>query len=112
MIKDNFPKERESYQGGTSDGWCYHIDIWADNDEQLIKAVRDFLNEQGYTDVPLPKTAERLWWDYLKETSGGKFVWHPIIIYPSAYKEFAIELHIYNESYPQHLNLWKSILDK
>ena len=110
MIKNDFPKERESYKDGTSDGWCYHIDFWADTDEEVLKSVRDFLNEEGYADVPLP-TVERLWLDYLKPVNGARYVWHPIIIYASEYKTTALELHIYNESHEEHKTLWADILE-
>ncbi len=112
MIRNNFPKERESYEGGTSDGWCYHIDFWGENNDQVLNAVRNFLNKEGYEDIPLPLTAERLWWDYLRPKTEGKFVWHPIIIYQSVYKTNAIELHIYKENHPEHKELWDYLLSK
>lgn len=115
MIKNNFPAEMQRYRDGQSDGWIYHVDFCADSDEEVLNAVRTFLDEEGYSDVPLPPSPERLWWDYLRPNEDGicrKFIWHPIIIGPSAYQVHALELRIFNENYPDHKEFWNNILSR
>jgi len=115
MIKNNFPAEMQQYRGGRSDGWLFLIDFWADTDEEVLKAVRAFLDEEGYSDIPLPPTAERLWWDYLRPNADEKcrgFIWHPITIYQSAYKDHAVQLHIFNVNYPDHKEFWNNMLNR
>ena len=111
MIKNNFPKNMEEYKGGKSDGWCFRIDLWAETENKVIEMIKEFLNNEGYSDIPIPK-AERLWWDYLRPDSNGiegSFIWYPIQIYQNSYKKNAVSLFIYNENHPEHQKLWNDI---
>jgi hypothetical protein len=113
-FRDSFPEDGSRYKNGISDGWIYRADIYAGSDEELLSAVREFLDEAGYSDIPLPQTAERLWSDYLNPDSfsGGAYIFHPVIISLSAYRVDALELRIFNESYPRHKEFWKNIVQK
>ena len=60
MIRDDFPPEGSTYEGGISDGWQYQIRFAGSNLQNSLDMVRAFLEEEGYADVPLPKTAHEL----------------------------------------------------
>jgi hypothetical protein len=112
MNKNNSPSKNNLFNSNTSDGWHFQVGFRDKSDEKIFSQVRAFLDENGFSDIPLPKTAERLWWDYLnpKSFSKGIYVYHPIIISPSPYHVDAIILSIYNENHPNHKQLWKGIL--
>ncbi len=110
MIRHNFPPEGGMYKNGRSDGWIYQVDFYGGTDDELLAAVRKFLDEAGYSDVALPLTGERLFWDYLNPDSfsGGCYVYHPIKIGLSSYRVDALHLIICNEDYPDHKEFWKN----
>lgn len=114
MPKNSTSSKEEIFKKDSSDGWHYQIGFRNKSDEEVLSELRTFLVKTGYNDIPLPKTAERLWWDYLNPNSfsNGMYVYHPIIISASAYHEHAITLSIYNENYPNHKELWRGILLK
>ena len=58
MIKEDFPPAGSNYQGGISDGWQYQIRFAGSTLQGSLDMVHAFLEEEGYADVPLPKTAE------------------------------------------------------
>ncbi|MBP9119672.1 MAG: hypothetical protein KBF59_02285 [Ignavibacterium sp.] len=114
MIKKEFPKTGKVKEG-TSDGWQFRIDFWDDSGKPtLVKTLREFLDSEGYDEIPLPPNDERLFWDYLRPNEDEKireFIWHPVIIRPSVYKENAVELYIYNENFPDHKKMWDDMLN-
>jgi hypothetical protein len=60
MIRDDFPPDGSTYEGGISDGWQYQIRFAGSNLQSTLDMVRTFLEEEGYADIPMPKTAEEL----------------------------------------------------
>ncbi len=60
MIRDDFPPEGSTYEGGISDGWQYQIRFAGSNLQSSLDMIRTFLEEEGYADTPLPKTAAEL----------------------------------------------------
>lgn len=81
-----------------------------DTEEECFSRVKQFLKENWVTEIPLPASARRLWWDYIKpdqEGNFGTFVWHPIIIGQDPYQENGLFLTIYNEDYPDHMAIWE-----
>ena len=108
MIRNNFPKKEGHIEGGYSDGSRFQHDFIGETDEESLMMLRQFLDEQGFEDIPLP-IAERLWWDYFQPDSHGNlgcFVWHPIIVAPSSYGNNGLALYIYNVESPEHYELW------
>ncbi len=59
-LRETFPTEKGEYQGGTSDGYCYQSCFAGANLEQSLAMIREFLKEEGYGEVPLPKDAAEL----------------------------------------------------
>jgi hypothetical protein len=60
MIREDFPPAGSQYEGGMSDGWQYQVRFRGARLQNSLDMVRAFLNEEGYTDVPLPDTADDL----------------------------------------------------
>lgn len=113
MLRNNFPKYPISglmnYGDGRIDNFHFFIDFWAENMDDVVASVREFLDKEGYSDVPLP-TGERLLWDYLIPNDNGdfsSFIWHPITIEQSHYSTNAVRLTIYNEQHERHVESWK-----
>ena len=68
------------------------------------------MKNEGLNDIPLPPSARRLWWDYMKPDNDGNFgsyVWHPIKIGPDPYQLNGLILAIYNEDDPDHMAFWE-----
>lgn len=110
-IRNNFPPKGSEYRGGMSDGWCYRTSICSSDPEvDLVPTIRKFLDDEGYSSVPLPPNAERLWRDYLladaKAGSARNYVWHPVIISQCSYYENGVDIFIFNEKYPDHQAMW------
>ena len=60
MIRESFPLEGSNYEGGVSDGWQYQIKFAGTNLQASLDMIKIFLAEEGYTDVPIPQTADEL----------------------------------------------------
>ena len=60
MIREEFPPENSPYQGGISDGWQYQIRFAGSKLQSTLDMIRVFLDEEGYEDIPLPRTSEEL----------------------------------------------------
>ncbi len=105
MKKEFFKKHQVN-----GDGWCYRFGFYGDSDEDALDKLKNFLLEEGFNDVPIPPTARRLWWDYLKPDQDGKcpgYVWHPIRIFQDSYQMNGLVLMIFNEDCPDHMAMWE-----
>ena len=60
MIREDFPPEGSLYQGGISDGWQYQTRFAGSKLQASLDMIRVFLDEEGYEDIPLPRTTEEL----------------------------------------------------
>jgi hypothetical protein len=60
MIREEFPPEGSTYEGGLSDGYQYQIRFRGSTLQGALDMVRAFLTEEGYGDVPLPKDADEM----------------------------------------------------
>ena len=92
------------------DGWAYSFGFYGDSDDECFNKLKQFLIEEEFNDIPLPPTARRLIWDYLKPDSEGNssgFVWHPIKIHQDPYQVNGLVLTIYNHNHPNHMELWE-----
>lgn len=59
-MRGQFPPAGSQHLGGTSDGWEYRSVFAGTRLAHTYEMVRQFLQEEGYGDVPLPATAEEL----------------------------------------------------
>ena len=92
------------------DGWVCSFAFDGENEDESFSKLRSFLENEGFGDIPLPPSARRLFWDYLKPDDDGNFgtyVWHPIKIGIDWYQVNGLILGIYNEDCPDHMALWE-----
>ena len=59
-LRDGFPPEGLEYVGGESDGFEYKTVFSGMNLKYSYDMIKAFLIEEGYEDVPIPKTLEEL----------------------------------------------------
>ncbi|MFK7935244.1 MAG: hypothetical protein AB8G22_17155 [Saprospiraceae bacterium] len=111
-LRDDFPAAGTEYLGEESDGWEYRTVFAGSNLAATYAMVRQFLQEEGYEDVPLPETAADLelfrlltrnQQILLFEDNG--YVHNPIkILFPiDRRRKKTLILCVYNEKDPQHL---------
>ncbi len=112
MIREEFPLEGSNYEGGKSDGWQYQVAFSGTNLQASYDMLRDFLQQEGYEDVPLPLYAPDLLLFRLPTKRGqillfgdNGYVHNPIkILFKSdETKPKTLILCIFNEQAPQHL---------
>lgn len=90
--------------------WVFQTTFDGETEDESYFNLRIFLIKEGFGDIPLPSSARRLWWDYIKpddDGNFGSFVWHPIKIGQNVYQENGLILAIYNEDFPSHMELWE-----
>lgn len=111
-LREDFPKKNTEYIGGHSDGYQYTTVFSGSSLAQSFQMVRQFLLEEGYDDIPLPKDAKELERFRFKTRSNqitmfedNGYVHNPIKILFSLdrRKKNLLTLCIYNESDPDHL---------
>ena len=111
-LRNQFPDAGEEYLGEASDGIVYRTSFAGGTLEQSFEMVRQFLAEEGFGELPLPKDVNELLAFRLKtrnrqillfEDNGYKH--NPIkILFPTdRRKKRVLILEIYNEKAPQHL---------
>ncbi len=111
-LRDDFPKAKEEYMGGLSDGWCYETNFAGASLEVSFNMVKTFLEEEGYGDIPLPADAEELLLFKIPTRNqqilmfeDNGYVHNPIkILFPNKNRiKNTLILRIYNELAPNHL---------
>ncbi len=111
-IRDDFPPAGSDYMGGESDGYEYKTIFAGSSLEKSFAMVRQFLKEEGYGDVPLPKDASELLYfklpvrhSQLRMFEDNGYVHNPIKILfsPDGRRKNLLILCLYNEQDPQHL---------
>lgn len=111
-LRSEFPAAGESYLDNESDGKVYRISFAGGNLSQSYGMVKQFLQEEGYGEVPVPADVTELEQFRLKtrnrqillfEDNGYKH--NPVkILFPNdGRKKRTLHLEIYNENAPQHL---------
>ena len=108
-MREQFPPAGSSYLGGTSDGWEYRSIFAGSKLAYTYEMVKQFLQEEGYGDVPLPETAEELRLfrrprgRQLQLFSERGYIHNPLkIIFPPGQRNTLL-LCVYNEKAPGHL---------
>ena len=59
-LRKDFPAADSEYLGGTSDGLVYRTAFSGGTLEQSLEMIRQFLQEEGYAEIPLPANAAEL----------------------------------------------------
>ena len=59
-IRRQFPPAGSRHLGGTSDGWEYRTVFSGSRLDRTYDMLRQFLEEEGYGDIPLPASADEL----------------------------------------------------
>ena len=119
MLREAFPSAGSEYLGGESDGWEYKTMFSGTNLEHTYSMVRQFLEDEGYKDIPLPANAKEL--ELFRLPTRNKqillfedngYVHNPIkILFPlDRRKRATLILCIYNEKEPQHLLRFHRVL--
>ena len=120
-LRDDFPRAGTDYLGGESDGWEYRTVFAGSNLTITYHMVRQFLEEEGYADIPLPATAEDLKLFRLSTRNqqilmfeDNGYVHNPVkILFPlDRRNKRTLILCIYNEKMPQHLLKFHGVLEK
>lgn len=120
-LRDNFPPADSDYMGGECDGYEYRTVFGGSKLEATYEMVRQFLQEEGYEDIPLPKDAEELKLFRLPTRNkqilmfeDNGYVHNPIkILFPAdRRKRSTLILCVYNEADPQHLLKFHRVLEQ
>ncbi len=121
-LREHFPEAGENYQDGESDGIKYTLVFGGVSLEHSYDMIRQFLQEEGYADIPLPKDVDelrlfrhpvsRIKQILLFEDNG--YCHNPIkILFPlDRRKKKTLYLIIFNENAPDHLLRFHSLLNR
>jgi hypothetical protein len=120
-LREEFPEAGSDYMGGTSDGYEYQTIFAGSRLPSSYDMVRQFLKEEGYGEVPIPKDAEEL--KLFRLPSRNKqllmfedngYIHNPIkILFPyDGRNKNTLILCVYNEQDPQHLLKFHRILER
>jgi hypothetical protein len=109
-MREQFPEAGEDYLGGHSDGWEYRTVFAGSKLAYTYEMVKQFLQEEGYSDVPIPESAEDLRLfrrprGQVKLFSDRGYIHNPVkILFSGDPKQRnTLTLCIYNERTPGHL---------
>lgn len=111
-LRASFPSEGSDYLGGHSDGYEYRTTFAGSSLEASYDMIRQFLQEEGYAEVPLPKDADELCLFQLPTRNrqillfeDNGYVHNPVkILFPlDRRRRNTLILCLYNESDPAHL---------
>ena len=120
-LREEFPPAGSDYMGGESDGYEYRTVFAGSSLEHTYEMVRQFLREEGYGDLPLPRNGAEL--DLFRIPTRNRqillfedngYVHNPIKILfpPDRRKRTTLILCVYNESDPDHLLKFHGVLDR
>jgi hypothetical protein len=112
MIREDFPPSGSQYEGGISDGWQYQVKFAGSNLTATLDMIKSFLAEEGYSDVPIPNSAEALLLFRLPSKQeqilmfgDNGYVHNPlkILFMPNEIRPKTLTLCLFNEKYDNHL---------
>ncbi len=111
-LRTVFPTLPGEHTGGTSDGYCYRTCFSGATLQHSLEMVQQFLKEEGYGDLPLPKNEEELKMfrlpsknKQLRMFEDNGYVHNPIkILFSDNPRQTKmLKLEIYDENAPKHL---------
>jgi len=120
-LRKSFPPAGTDYLGGESDGYEYRTVFSGSNLESTYQMVRQFLDEEGYEELPLPRDAEELKLFRLPTRNkqilmfeDNGYVHNPVKILfpPDRRKRTTLILCVFNETDPQHLLKFHRVLEQ
>jgi len=120
-LRDNFPKKGSDYLGGQSDGYEYKTTFSGTSLSHSYDMIKQFLKEEGYGKLPIPKNTEELILFRLPTRNkqillfeDNGYVHNPIkILFPlDRRKRNTLILCIYNETHPHHLLKFHKVYEK
>lgn len=120
-LRETFPPVGSDYLGGESDGWEYKTVFAGSTLAHTYDMVKQFLQEEGYEDVPIPKSATDLLLFRIQTRNkqilmfeDNGYVHNPIkILFPiDQRKKRILILCVYNENKSNHLLLFHRVLEK
>ena len=120
-LREEFPPAGSDYMGGESDGYEYRTVFAGSNLEITYDMACQFLKEEGYGDVPVPRNAEELRLFRLPTRNkqillfeDNGYVHNPVkILFPlDRRKRSTLILCIYNEKDPRHLLKFHRVLER
>lgn len=120
-LRENFPTAGSDYLGGESDGYEYRTIFAGSNLQASYEMVRQFLREEGYDDIPLPKNEEELKLFRLPTRNrqilmfeDNGYVHNPVkILFPmDRRRRSTLILCLYNEADPEHLLKFHRVLER
>jgi len=111
-LRDDFPPAGTNYLGGLSDGYEYRTAFAGSSLQASYDMLRQFLQEEGYKDIPLPRDAREL--ELFRLPTRNKqillyedngYVHNPVkILFPlDRRRRNTLILCLYNEADPDHL---------
>lgn len=120
-LREDFPIAGSDYLGGESDGYEYRTTFAGASLAHSYEMVRQFLKEEGYTDIPLPANAKEL--ELFRLPTRNKqilmfedngYVHNPVkILFPlDGRKRTTLLLCLYNEAWPDHLLRFHRVLGR
>jgi hypothetical protein len=118
-MREHFPPAGSDYLGGESDGYEYKTTFAGSSLEHSYEMIRQFLREEGYKNIPIPKDTSELKLFRLSTRNkqillfeDNGYVHNPIrILFPTdGRKKKSLILYIYNEADPQHLLKFHRVL--
>lgn len=120
-LRKDFPPAGAEYLGGESDGYEYRTVFAGSNLEQTYAMVVQFLKEEGYAEVPLPRNADELKLFRLPTRNrqillfeDNGYVHNPVkILFPiDRRKRTTLILCLYNEADPEHLLKFHRVMER
>ena len=111
-LREDFPKTGSEYLGGESDGNIYRTTFAGSNLKSTYEMVRQFLQEEGYKEVPLPKDEAELKRFRLQTRNkqillfeDNGYIHNPVkILFPNdGRKKTTLILELYNELHTANL---------
>lgn len=120
-LREQFPEAGSDYLGGQSDGYEYRTVFAGTSLRHSFEMIRQFLKEEGYADVPLPRDDKELAFFRLPTRNkqillfeDNGYVHNPVkILFPLDGRiRNTLYLHVYNEADPQHLLRFHHRLDR
>jgi len=117
-IREQFPEAGSSYLGGQSDGWEYRTVFSGSNLAYTYDMVKQFLQEEGYANVPVPENVEEMRLfkrpkrPQLQLFEEQGYIHNPVkILFPNTpAPRNTLILCLYNEQAPNHLLRFHGVL--